>query len=242
MCDPPYTPRRGRVCSPMRMPARRQQEGAGEAPAVGGWAKGGHMTLRDKRAVSDLLHGRWSDSSVYAYIRLNGDGYEGERQRIHQPVDLMELQNGLWLPIAMDEQPELRVYSTGLGDMRDIVFDHPGGVGSTIYRIGARKRHYTDRKTGKKVQAYELCITDRMDMAQRSLPPPTQVQTPAPGAPPTGGVPNSHTAVQGCAQQHPPAPAGPISPPSAQPVCPECGQPATRFKDMWVHCGREVRA
>ena len=199
------------------------------------------MTLRDKKATSDLLHGRWSDKSPYVYIRLNGDGYEGERQRIHQPIDIMELQNGLWLPMVFDEQPELRVYETGLGDMKDPVLDHPGGTGTTIYRIGARKRFYKNKK-GEKIQAYELCVTDRIDMAQRSLPPPTQVQAPAPGAPPTGGVPNNHTAAQGCTQQQPPASAGPISPPSVPPVCPECGQPAARFKDMWVHCGKEVRA
>ena len=39
------------------------------------------------------------------------------------------------------------------------------------------------------------------------------------------------------------APATPATPPAAAatvPICPECGQQATRFDNKWVHCGREV--
>ena len=216
------------------------------------------MTLRDKTATSDLLHGRWSDKTGYAYIRLNGDGYEGERQRLHQPVDIMEHKDGLWLPVVTDEQPEIRCYQTGLGALKDIILDHPGGVGTTIYRVGVRQRTYRDRK-GEKKQGWEFTITDKIDMAQRSLPPASQGPTQGPGGPPTGGSPNSQSLSQGCT---PPPSAGPVEAPAAgkqatpamplpaaesagnrateAPMCPVCGQKAASFKGMWVHCGREV--
>jgi len=223
------------------------------------------MTLRDKRGESDLLHGRWSEKTGYVYIRLNGMGYEGERQRIHQPIDRMEhTADGLWLPKppASDESPdELRVYESGMGDMRDIILDHEGGIGTTIYRVGVKPRTYTDKKTGKKMKAWELQITDKIDMAQRSLPTASQGLPQAPGGPPTGGSPNSQSLSQGCT---PPPSAGPVEAPAAgkqatpamplpaaesagnrateAPMCPVCGQKAASFKGMWVHCGREVGA
>ena len=201
------------------------------------------MTLRDKTATSDLLHGRWSDKTGYAYIRLNGEGYEGDRQRLHQPVDIMELKDGLWLPIVADEQPEIRCYETGLGALKDIILDHPGGVGTTIYRVGVKPRIYRDRK-GEKKQAWEFTITDRIDMAQRSLPPASQGPSQGPGGPPTGGSPNSHTA----SPISSPAAAGAATPPAvpaaadnAQNRC-TCGLNAiVSSKSRFCgNCGREV--
>ena len=210
------------------------------------------MTLRDATQLKGFLHGRWRDMAVGSFflnIRLNGTGSEDERGRLVQPIDVLDhTSDGLWLPRACQEDEdgntvpwELRCYPTGLGELKDIILDHPGGVGSTIYRIGLKERAYIDKK-GKKQKTKGLTITDRWDTAQRSLPPTPTTGQPALGAPPAGG-PNSQSLSQGCAQPTtPPAAAGPISPPSAQPVCPECGQPAARFKDMWVHCGKEVRA
>ena len=169
------------------------------------------MTLRDKRGESDLLHGRWSDKTGYVYIRLNGMGYEGERQRIHQPIDRMEhTADGLWLPkppVSDDGPDELRVYESGMGDMRDIILDHPGDTGTTIYRVGVKPRTYTDKKTGKKVKAWELHITDKIDLAQRSLPTAIQGPSQGPGGPPSGGSPNIQSLSQGCT---PTPPAGPV--------------------------------
>ena len=207
------------------------------------------MSLRDKRSVSDLLHGRWSDKSPYVYLRLNGEGYEGDRQRIHQPVDIMERDaSGLWLPKdpQSDDGPdEIRVYETGMGDLKDIILDHPGGCGSVIYRVGVKARTYLDKKTGKKKDAWCFKVTDKLDMAQKSLPPTSsEPQAAAPGGP-SGGPQQSSNGMHsqqpaptspGPISQAPPAPVPSLQGQGANPLCASCGKPAAGLS-FCPHCG-----
>ena len=186
------------------------------------------MSLRDKLAVSDLLHGRWRDrgeNTPYAYLRFDGEADIGEKGRWIQPVELMQrTSDGLWMPIEVTDadgetvQQEIRCYQTGAGDLRDAILD--GSPRNIIYRVGVKKRTYLNKKTGKKETAYEFKVTDRFDTAQSSLPPTSsEPQAAAPGGP-SGGPQQSSNGMHSPQQQPAPtASPGPISQaPPAQPA------------------------
>ena len=201
------------------------------------------MSLRDKLAVSDLLHGRWSDKSIFVYLRMAGEARD-EDERIIQPVELMERDaTGLWLPKVQEPQ-EIRCYRRGLGELEGPVLD--GSPPSIIYRVGVKKRSYVSR--GKKGEAYCFRVTDRIDTAQSSLPPTSSEQAqPAPGGPSGGPQQSSNgmhspqqqpapTASPGPISQAPPAPVPSLQGQGANPLCASCGKPAAGLS-FCPHCG-----
>ena len=201
------------------------------------------MSLRDKLAVSDLLHGRWSDKTGYLYLRLDGEARVDDNERIIQPVELMERDStGLWLPVTAGDPQEIRCYRRGLGELEGPVLD--GSSKSIIYRVGVKKRQWTSR--GKKGESYCFRVTDRIDTAQSSLPPTSSEQAPpAPGGPSGGPQQSSngmHTPAStpptsaATSAAGPPAPVPSLPEQGAKRFCASCGKP-TGGISVCPHCG-----